>query len=68
MFSKLRLAEAGNLPTAEVSRISLGGFLHDLRKIATADEVLNKPGALTNAEYRQVQLHPGTGHRLLAVW
>lgn len=64
-FSRL-LAEAGGLPTTDVARIMLGGFLHDLGKIAVSDAILNKPDRLNEMEYRSIQTHPDVGQRLLA--
>lgn len=60
------LAEAGGLPPNEVARISLGGFLHDLGKIAVPDAILNKPDKLTIEEYEIIKTHPEVGSRLLA--
>lgn len=60
-----RLAEAGNLPLAAVARIMVGGYLHDLGKIAVPDAILNKPGRLTDDEYAVIKTHPDVGHRLL---
>ncbi|HEX7880465.1 MAG TPA: HD domain-containing phosphohydrolase, partial [Candidatus Eisenbacteria bacterium] len=37
--------------------IHLAGLLHDIGKIAVPDEVLMKPGRLTDLEMRQVQAH-----------
>ncbi len=51
---------------AEAARVSLGGFLHDLGKIAVPDAILRKPGALTVDEYAIIKTHPDVGRRLLA--
>lgn len=63
-FSRV-LAERGNLPPNQVARISLGGFLHDLGKIAVPDAILNKPDRLTDDEYEVIKTHPDVGRRLL---
>jgi len=63
-FSGL-LSKKANLPNDEVARISVGGFLHDLGKIAIPDSILNKDGALTDAEYNVMKTHPEVGSRLL---
>lgn len=34
------LVEHGGLPSNQVARVSLGGFLHDLGKIAVPDAIL----------------------------
>lgn len=64
-FSRI-LAEYGGLPPAAVARIALGGFLHDLGKIAVPDAVLQKMDRLTEAEYEIIKTHPEVGNRLLA--
>lgn len=63
-FSR-QLAEAGGLPAADVARIMVGGFLHDLGKIAVPDAILNKAGQLTDDEYAVIKTHPDVGNRLL---
>lgn len=60
------LAQDGGLPATDVARIALGGFLHDLGKIAVPDAILNKPGKLTEEEYAVIKTHPDVGVRLLA--
>jgi hypothetical protein len=46
------LAERIGLPQAEVTRIAIGGFLHDLGKIAIPDAILGKTDKLTDAVAR----------------
>ncbi|MCR4304527.1 MAG: HD domain-containing protein [Gallionella sp.] len=46
-------------------RVSLGGFLHDLGKIAVPDAILNKPDQMTDDEYEIIKTHPDVGGRLL---
>lgn len=41
--------------------LALGGLLHDLGKLTVPIEIINKPGQLTPAEYKEVMLHPATG-------
>jgi hypothetical protein len=61
-----RTAEAAKLPQAEVMRIMLGGFLHDLGKIGVPDAILRKPDKLTDDEYNIIKTHPEVGRRLLS--
>ena len=50
----------------EQTRIAgLAGMLHDIGKAAIPHEVLNKPEALTEAEFAIIQTHPRRGHDLL---
>lgn len=64
-FSQI-LAEAIELPRADVARIALGGFLHDLGKIGVPDAILNKPDRLTDEEYAVIKTHPEVGARVLS--
>lgn len=64
-FSRL-LAQALGLTAAEVARVSLGGFLHDLGKIGVPDAILNKRDRLSDEEYAVIRTHPQIGARLLA--
>jgi putative two-component system response regulator len=50
----------------EIKALRLGGFLHDLGKIAVPDGILLKPGPLTADERQAIQEHPETGDRLAA--
>lgn len=43
----------------------MGGLLHDLGKAVMPMEVLNKPGKLTDEEFRIIKNHPVAGHRML---
>lgn len=43
----------------------MAGLLHDLGKALMPMEVLNKPGKLTDEEFRIIKGHPVEGHRLL---
>ena len=46
--------------------IELGGHVHDIGKIGVREDVLNKPGKLTDAEYEHIMTHPVVGWRILA--
>jgi putative two-component system response regulator len=46
--------------------IRLGGELHDIGKIGTREEILNKPGPLTSDEFQHVKSHSTLGERILA--
>ena len=46
--------------------VELSGLLHDVGKIGVPDAILNKPGKLTDEEFRQMRLHPVHGARILS--
>ncbi len=54
------------LGDAELNSLSLLALLHDIGKIGIADEILKKPGNLTDKEWRSVKKHPETGHRIVS--
>jgi hypothetical protein len=60
------LAEKSGLRDAQVARVAIGGFLHDLGKIGIPDAILTKRGALTDEEIEVMRTHPDVGSRLLA--
>jgi HD-GYP domain-containing protein (c-di-GMP phosphodiesterase class II) len=59
------IATAMNLPPQELEDIQIGALLHDIGKIGVSDNVLQKPGKLTDEEFALVQQHPGIGRRIL---
>jgi diguanylate cyclase (GGDEF)-like protein len=59
------LARRLELPEAEVDRIRIAALLHDIGKIAVPAEILEKPAALTSAEWRTVVQHPRIGQVIL---
>ncbi len=50
---------------AAIEHLEIGGHLHDLGKIGVREDVLNKAGPLTDAEYAHIMTHPVIGWRLL---
>ncbi|MGI9458250.1 MAG: HD-GYP domain-containing protein, partial [Aeoliella sp.] len=49
----------------EMNTIYLGGLLHDIGKIGIDDDVLRKPGNLSDEEYEHIKLHTELGYRIL---
>ena len=50
----------------ELEELRLGAELHDIGKIGTREEVLNKQGPLTTEEFRHIAEHTVLGERILA--
>lgn len=46
--------------------LNVAGQLHDIGKIGIRDEILLKPGKLTDEEYETIKLHPGIGANIVA--
>lgn len=61
----MALAERIGLERDEVRRFGLAGLLHDLGKIRVPDEILNKPGRLTDREREVMNSHTVEGARLI---
>lgn len=54
------------LSPVTLRELAIGGLLHDIGKLSVPDEILKKPGALTDAEYTVIKRHPEWGERLLS--
>ncbi|TML96677.1 MAG: diguanylate cyclase [Actinobacteria bacterium] len=53
------------LEPEQVELTRLAGSLHDLGKLAIPEEILRKPGALTDSERLVLERHPQIGFRML---
>jgi putative nucleotidyltransferase with HDIG domain len=53
------------MDTALTRQAGLGGLLHDTGKALVPDEVLNKPGRLTDEEFEIIKKHPKDGYEIL---
>jgi len=59
------MAEALGLLENKISELMSVGLLHDIGKIAIDENVLNKPGKLTEDEWKEIKRHPEIGYRIL---
>lgn len=53
------------LPSHDLDVLTLSGLLHDIGKLKVPDEILNKPGFLTDEEFAQIRQHPKYGYEIL---
>lgn len=58
-------ARALGLPASDIQDAGIGGLLHDIGKTRVPDEILNKPGKLTDDEFRQIKCHVVESRRIL---
>ncbi|MGC2195272.1 MAG: HD-GYP domain-containing protein, partial [Terriglobales bacterium] len=58
------LGEALGLDHEMIRALRLGGYLHDLGKIAVPDEILKKGSNLTPDEWKIMKQHPLTGENI----
>lgn len=49
----------------QLRNIELAGIVHDIGKVSTPDQILNKPGRLSNEEFDKIKEHPEVGERIL---
>ncbi|MDE3010721.1 MAG: HD-GYP domain-containing protein [Pseudomonadota bacterium] len=59
------LARQLQFPPDVVRIAGLAGLMHDVGKVAIPEDVLNKPGTLTDEEFRIIKAHPVVGAELL---
>ncbi len=64
--SASELARRIGLSGETVQQIRTGALIHDVGKLAVPDEVLNKPGPLTNEEFTVVRSHALVGAEIVA--
>jgi putative nucleotidyltransferase with HDIG domain len=60
-----RIAKTLQLGNDVEAAATIAGTLHDVGKIATPPEILDKPGALTPAEWEPMRAHARLGARML---
>lgn len=61
----LALAEAIGMPKDVLNDLGVGAILHDIGKIDTYEEIIKKPGPLTDEEWEEVRKHPARGAEIL---
>jgi putative two-component system response regulator len=67
-LSKYSVALAGRIGLSETDRVALrrAGTVHDIGKVAVPEQILVKPGPLTEDERRIMEQHPVIGERICA--
>jgi len=61
----LAFARHLGLPRGEMELLGMAALLHDIGKLKTPLDVLNKPDKLTADEFQIMKAHPVTGHKML---
>jgi HD-GYP domain-containing protein (c-di-GMP phosphodiesterase class II) len=62
----MRIAEVLSLDKKDRDNLQWASILHDIGKIAISEQVLNKPGRLTDREYHHIQDHSRHGFNILS--
>lgn len=60
------IASQMGLPDDEIEQVRLAGRLHDIGKIGTREDIMNKHGPLTPEEYEHIKQHVVIGSQILA--
>lgn len=61
----IALGKQLGLNSADLKEVGLAGLLHDVGKMMIPEDILNKPGKLTDEEFEIVKGHPLKGWELL---
>jgi len=65
MIYSSALAVEKGLPTEKIYEVAVGCLLHDIGKMLLPEEILHKPGKLTDEEFAQIKEHTNIGFELL---
>ena len=60
-----KIGESMSLNPQLLKELETAGLVHDIGKIAVREEVLNKPGKLTEEEYDEIKKHSESGYQIL---
>jgi putative nucleotidyltransferase with HDIG domain len=61
----MALAESLGLAQQDIRTFGIAGLLHDLGKVHIPQDILNKPGKLTDQERQVMQAHPVEGAKMI---
>ena len=53
------------LQAHDLDVLTIAGLLHDIGKLRIPEEILNKPGLLSDEEFKQIRQHPRYGYDIL---
>jgi HD-GYP domain-containing protein (c-di-GMP phosphodiesterase class II) len=59
-------AEGLGLEDDEIEKVRVSALLHDVGKISIDDNILKKPGALDDREYKIMKTHPQKGYKIMS--
>jgi len=62
----ITLSKFLNLERSEIKKIGIGALLHDIGKMKIPDNILNKPGKLTDEEFKIIKNHVGYSEKILS--
>lgn len=62
----LKIAAKMGFSAKDLGDLELAALLHDVGKIAVPESILNKPGKLTDEEFKLIKEHPARGEAILS--
>jgi HD-GYP domain-containing protein (c-di-GMP phosphodiesterase class II) len=60
-----RVGDALALDSEEINRVRTAALLHDIGKVGVPDDILHKPGPLSDREWEIMRQHPVIGERIM---
>lgn len=60
-----RIGQIMNFDEETIKELELAGLMHDIGKIIISEDILNKPGKLTEVEYQEIKRHTECGYQIL---
>lgn len=60
-----RMGEAIELNEYEIMQLKMVAMLHDIGKVEIDENILNKPGKLTEDEWKEIKRHSEIGYRII---
>ena len=61
----ISIARKNGCSQEEIAKLNIAGNLHDIGKIGIPDNILLKPGQLTDVEYKIIKKHPVIGSNII---
>jgi response regulator RpfG family c-di-GMP phosphodiesterase len=61
----MSIARKNGCSQEEIAKLNISGNLHDIGKIGIPDNILLKPGQLTDVEYKIIKKHPVIGSNII---
>ncbi|HVN53668.1 MAG TPA: GAF domain-containing protein [Anaerolineaceae bacterium] len=61
----LRLGQRLGIPETDLIHVRRGALLHDIGKMGISDQILNKPGSLSEEEWARMRQHPVFAYEML---
>ena len=61
-----QIAKEAGYADKDCDQVYFAALLHDVGKIGVSNNIINKPGKLTDEEFAQIKLHPILGNQILS--